>query len=156
MSNTIREYIILEFVARAASLVSAPTVYRARPRLAPEEVPAAVIWPREEVSQNIHGQEKHSMPIDVEQIAKFIGEEDPSVIGEALFGELIKTFASPAWDRRRLIAGSSPVAYNEPYAASVNYVGGGVTPPEEGSNVAGAIAKFVVVYYTLAGDPYTQ
>ena len=153
--NTIREEIILEIIARAAVIRTAgspqpyatdigETVLRARPKVDPDDLPCTVVWPQAEMAENVHG------------LAAF-GAEDPSVVSERILGDLIKCFTSPAWDRRRLVAGSSPATYLDPYIESIVYQGGGTdSSPEDGSVSVGNQAIFLVTYYTAIGDPYTQ
>ena len=167
MADTIRELIIQEFIARAAVIRttgSAPayatdigkTVLRARPKVDPEELPCAVIWPQAEEAENKNGQVLHHMPLRVEGLVLF-GALEPSVVAERLLGDLIKCFTSPAWDRRRLVAGSSPAIYLSPYAESIVYQAGGMNEaPEDGAISVGVSATFQVSYWTLAGDPSAQ
>jgi len=165
--NTIREEIILEIIARAAVIRTAgspqpyatdigETVLRARPKVDPDDLPCTVVWPQAEMAENVHGKSRHKMPVKVEGLAAF-GAEDPSVVSERILGDLIKCFTSPAWDRRRLVAGSSPATYLDPYIESIVYQGGGTdSSPEDGSVSVGNQAIFLVTYYTAIGDPYTQ
>lgn len=164
--NTIRELIILELIARAAVMrTSSPqayatdigaTVLRARLKVDPGELPCTVVWPRVEEAENKNGLSLHRMPVKVEGIAVF-GTTDLSVISERILGDLIKCFTSPAWDRRRLVVGSSPITYLNPYFDHIVYTGGGTDSyPEEGSESVGAYANFLITYWTTTGDPYNQ
>jgi len=159
--NTIREEIVLELIARAAVMrTSSPqayatdigaTVYRARLRVDPDNLPCAVIWPQVETAENKMGKSFHRMPIKVEGIAAF-GSTDLSIISERILGDLIKCFTSPSWDRTRA---GSPAP--EDYIESIVYTGGGTDSyPEEGSTSVGAYANFMITYWTAIGDPYTQ
>jgi len=164
VEETIRELIIQELVSRAAVIRSGgspelyatdcgETVYRARPKVDPGDVPCIVIWPRPEEAENIHGQVRHRMPVQIEGIAVF-GQTEPSAISEQILGDLIRCFTSSAWDRRRAVAGS-PVTYLAPYAESIIYQGGGADAyPEDGSKTVGASAQFQITYWTAIGDPY--
>ena len=164
MTDTIRELIIKELVARAGVIrtAGAPQVYatdigaqvfRARPKVGPSDLPCVVIWPKPEETENLHGQHRHKMPVQIEGIAEF-GESEPSVVSERILGDLIRCFTTPAWDRRRLVSGHT---YLEPYAECVVYQGGGTDSyPEEGSVTVGAQARFLITYWTATGDPYTQ
>lgn len=168
MSDTIRELIIQEFITRAAVIVNTASppdyatnigsnVLRARPKVDPGDLPCCVIWPQPEEAEYSHGQVRHKMPIRVEGIVAF-GATDPSVISERILGDLIKCFTSQSWDRRRLVASpASPVTYDDPYAESIIYQGGGTEEyPEDGSKAVGASARFLVTYWTAIGDPTDQ
>ena len=164
--NTIRELIILEFLARAAVIVNtgSPQAYstnigtniiRARKSLDPDELPAVVIWPLPEENTNAYGKCKHTMQIRADGIAKF-GTTDQSVIGEQILGDLIKCFTSTTWDRRRPKA-TSPVTYDSPYAESIVYTSGGTDSTlEDGAVAVGSQATFTVTYWTKIGNPYEQ
>ena len=166
--NTIRELIILEFLARAAVIVNtgSPQAYstnigsnviRARKSLDPDELPAIVVWPLQEENTNAYGKSKHVMQIRAEGVCKF-GTTDPSVIGEQILGDLIKCFTSPTWDRRRIVTSpASPVTYNSPYAESIVYTQGGTdSTMEDGAIAVGSQATFKVTYWTKIGDPFNQ
>lgn len=166
--NTIRELIILEFMARAAVIrtTGSPQAYatdigknvvRARKTLDADELPAIVIWPMSEESQNTHGMARHIMTLRAEGICKF-GTDNPSVISERILGDLIKCFTSPLWDRRRLVESpESPVTYLQPYADSIVYKSGGLESAlDDGAVSVGAQAGFEVTYWTKIGDPYNQ
>ena len=168
MSDTIRELIIQEFLTRAATLrntASPPAyatdmgdnVFRARPRVDPAELPCCVIWPLAEEAEHAHGLVRHRMTIRVDGIVAF-GSESPSVVGERMLGDLIKCFTSTSWDRRRIAASpESPVTYEQPYAESIVYEGGGIEEyPEEGSISVGVQVRFLVTYWTRIGDPHNQ
>lgn len=168
MADTIRELIIQEFTTRAALLrnTASPPAYvtdmgdnvlRARVRVDPSELPCIVIWPMSEEAENAHGMSRHRMTIRVDGIMAF-GSDSPSVVGERMLGDLISCFTSPKWDRRRIATSpESPVTYEEPYAESVVYQGGGVEEfPEEGSVSVGVQIRLLVTYWTAIGDPYTQ
>ncbi len=153
--DTVRENIILEFIARAAVMrTTGPyatdigaTVLRARPNIDPGQLPCAIVWPQAETADNIHGKSRHRMTVRVEGIAAF-GSTDPSIVSERILGDLIRCFASPEWDRRR------PEPDRNPYADSIVYQGGGVeATPDEGARSVGAQATFMVVYDTVIGDP---
>ena len=166
MADTIRELIIQEFIARAAVIRTAgspplyatdigATVLRARPKVAPAELPCTVIWPQPEEAENAHGMVQHWMPIRVEGLALFEAE-NPSLVAERILGDLVKCFTSPAWDRRRPVAGS-PVIYLSPYAESIIYQGGGTDEyPEDGAVSVASSAHFRITYWTVAGDPCSQ
>jgi hypothetical protein len=168
MTETIQELIILELLARAAAIVTtgSPQAYatdiggnvlRARPKIAPEDLPCLVLWPQPETAENKNGLSLHRMPIRVEGLAEF-GADNPSMISVRILGDLIKCFTAPTWDRRRIVTSpASPVTYLDPYAESIIYQGGGTDAyPEEGSVTVGASATFLVTYWTAIGDPFSQ
>lgn len=168
MTDTIRELIIQELIARAAVIKTTgppqayatdmgETALRARPKIEPAELPCCVIWPQPEEAENMHGLSRHRMPIKVEGIVVF-HDDSPSVVSERILGDLIKCFTSPTWDRRRLVASpASPVTYLEPYIESIVYQGGGTDEyPEDGAVSVSAYARFLVTYWTAIGDPFTQ
>lgn len=166
MDTTIREKIIQEFLTRAALIrVSSPQVYatdiganvlRARPKVDPSELPCTVIWPQVEEAETKYGRQLCKMPLKIEGVVKY-GSADPSETAEMILGDMIYCFVSPSWDRRRLIVGSSPVAYDNPYADSVVYTGGGTNDYPDGAEIAvGVHINLVVSYYTQIGNPYAQ
>lgn len=152
--DTIRELIIQDFITRAAVIrtTGSPQAYatdigaevlRARAKVDPDELPCCVVWPQIEEAENLHGQSRHRMPMQVDGVAMY-GTTDPSVIAERILGDLIKCFSSPSWSR-------SP-----DYIESIVYQGGGPATQEEGAVAVGCSAKFLVTYWTKAGDPYNQ
>lgn len=164
MAETIREKILQELATRAGVMrLTSPAVYatdigaavyRARPKIGPEELPCTVVWPRSEEVTYAFGRVLHTMPVDVEGLVE-LGTADPSVLGEAIYGDLVRCFTDPAWDRRRPVAGS-PITYLAPYAESMVLAGGGSDAPEDGALTCGAQARLVVTYWTVAGDPTAQ
>jgi hypothetical protein len=164
MADTIRELIIQEFIARAAVIrtTGATQLYatdigsrvlRARKPVDQDELPCCVVWPQPEEGENKPGQVLHRMPLVIDGAAYF-GSLDPSVVIERILGDLVKCFTSPAWDRRRLVTGSSPAIYLSPYAESIIYQGGGPEEyPDAGMTTVGCRARLLVTYWTLAGDP---
>jgi len=166
--NTIRELIIQELIARAAEIATTgspqayatdigATIFRAHPKVDPDDLPCLVVWPQVETAENMNGVSRHRMPVKIEGLAAFESSE-PSVISERILGDLIKCFTSPTWDRRRLVASpASPATYLDPYLESIVYQGGGTESyPEDGSLTVGAAATFLVTYWTAIGDPYSQ
>jgi hypothetical protein len=153
--DTIRELIIKNIVTRAAIIRitvlpvlyatdCGETVFRARPKVDPDDLPCTIVWPQPEEAENIHGSVCHHMPVRIEGIAKF-GSDEPSVVSERILGDLIRCFTSPSWSR-------SP-----DYIESIIYQGGGTDEyPEDGSVTVGASATFLVTYWTAIGDPCTQ
>jgi hypothetical protein len=166
--NTIRELIIQDLIARAAEIATTgspqdyatdigATIFRAHPKVDPDDLPCLVVWPQVETAENMPGQSRHRMPVKIEGLAAFASSE-PSVISERILGDLIKCFTSPTWDRRRLVTSpASPATYLDPYLESIVYQGGGTDSyPEDGSLTVGASATFLVTYWTTIGDPYSQ
>jgi hypothetical protein len=166
VNDTIRELIISEFVTRAAVIrtTGSPQLYatdcgqkvlRATPKIAPSDLPCVAIWPEPEEAESIHRRVRHSMTITIEGIAKF-GADDPSEVAEKILGDLIRCFTARTWERRRPKA-TSPITYDLPYAESIVYAGGGPESyPEDGVITIGAVARFLVTYYTTIGDPCAQ
>lgn len=164
--TTIREKIILEFLERAAVIVNtaSPPAYetsigsnvlRARTRMGSNEVPFITILPKPEEAVKKYGKSVQTMTIQVEGVVEY-GNDDPSVIGERLLGDIIKCFTSTSWERRHVVAGSSPLTYTAPYAESISYVGGGVDDLTEGDKTIAGVARFQIVYETNLGDPSSQ
>jgi hypothetical protein len=168
MNETIRELIIEEFMTRAAVIVTtgSPQAYatdigtnvlRARSQVDPGELSCVNIIPETEESENMHGLCRAKMTIRVEGLVLF-GAINQSLIAERILGDLKKAFTDPNWDRRRPVTSpASPVTYLDPYAESIVYQGGG---PEsvlaDGSVSVGAAARFLVMYWTKIGDPWSQ
>jgi hypothetical protein len=156
--NTVRENIILKFIARGKEIIiSSPIQYstnlgvkdmlRCKYIIAPEQRPCMVIWPREETSLNKYGKAARNMTIRIEGHQDIISGEEPSVTGEKMLGDIIKCFSSPDWFN----AGSpAPTKYIE----SIVYTNGDVAVPKDGDLTVGAYADFSVSYFTAIGDPY--
>jgi hypothetical protein len=151
-------------------------VHRARTRIDPGsktdpigdpgDVPCIDVWPLLEETAQIHGRDKNVMTVHIEGFHFFgaeavtrglaVVEEEASTVAERILGDLKKCLTTPAWDRRRPVAGS-PVTYLPPLAESIRYKGGGTEEyPEEGDVSVAAVAKFDVTYYTAIGDPCSQ
>jgi hypothetical protein len=168
MSDTIRELIIQEFLARAAVIrTTSPATYQTdcgehvfrtpSNKIDPADLPCIAIWPQAEQAADIYGQTQHTMTIRIEGLALY-GAENPSVVAERILGDLIRCFGSPAWDRRHLVTSpASPVTYTDPYADAIVYAGGGTDSyPEGGELTVGVAALFQVTYMTTIGEPSTQ
>lgn len=162
MKKTIREEVILELVARGAVIRTngSPQAYstdcgqnvlRSRPKVGDEELPCVVVWPQIETCENANGLSKHEMPVQIDSIMAF-GSRDPQEVGEEMYGDLIKCFASPSWDRTRP---GSPCP-GENFFDSIVHQSGGAAAPEDGSVTVGATARFIITYWTQVGDPYNQ
>lgn len=152
MSNTIREKILQQILARLAVITIAngcqtgvgTNVVRARRSIDPDELPAAVLWPRPETAEEIYGRTRCAMPVRVEGLAA-MGSGNASVISEKILGDLVKCLVSSAWVR-------SPE-----YITDIAYRGGGTeTYPAEGETAVGTYADFIITYETKIGDPFSQ
>lgn len=150
--DTIREVIIQQFLARLAVITKAggyatnvgTHVYRARKKLDPSDLPAAVVFAGAETSENKYGQHACKMTVKIEGLAAF-GAEDPGIITERVLGDIKKCVMAPGWTR------------TPDYIDSMIYTGGGVDDyPEDGQVSAGAYASFDVTYATKTDDPCSQ
>ena len=151
MSDSIREIIIQNFMARVAIITIAngyktdcgANVERVRKNLDPSELPASVIWPGVEKAEQSYGELTCTMSIRVEGIAKF-GSANPSVLSEKILADLKKCILS-GWIR-------SP-----DYIDKIIYTGGGTDEyPDDGMISVGAFALFDVTYTQKLDDPYSQ
>ncbi|MBN2397101.1 MAG: hypothetical protein JXI32_01870 [Deltaproteobacteria bacterium] len=152
MSDTIREKIIGQIMDRLATIkVSAgyntdigENVLRVRRSLDSDELPGCVLWPLPEVTEQLYGRAKCTMPVKITAFAEF-GAVNPSVVSEKILGDLIKCLTAPSWTR------------TPEYISDLAYSGGGSDEyPEEGETVIGTHGDFTVVYETKNGDPYSQ
>ena len=150
MSDTIRELIILDFVARGAVIrTGSPSNYHTdigatvdRWRQHPI-APALNIWDRPEAGSKAYGMQKLTMPILIEGTAAY-GNAKAAVIAGRILGDIIRAFMSPSWSR-------SPN-----YIDSIDYITGGTENyPDEEDLIVGAYALFHVAYTTQVGDPDT-
>jgi len=161
MSDTIREIIIQDFIARAAVITTtngyntnfqAPAL-RARKTVDPDELPAIVIWPQPEKATQIYGQHSCVMSIRVEGIAHF-GTANPSVVAEKILGDLKKCFLS---SENLLSSPASGWSRSPDYIDSIVYTGGGTEDyPEDDKKTIGSSATFDVAYTTKLNDPCSQ
>ena len=151
MSDTIREIIIQNIIARMASIRIAGgyntdvgrNVERARKIISADDLPSCIVWPGMETAEKKYGLTVCTMPVTVEGIIEF-GAENPSVVSERILGDLIKNILSPLWSR-------SP-----DYISSIAYISGGTDSyPDEENMTVGAMALFHIVYSTAIGDPYS-
>jgi len=152
MSDTIREIIIKDFIARAAIIKVAAgyatsigtNVIRARKKLEDKEIPGTVIIPGVETSETMNGYRKCKMEMRVEGLANF-GKIDPSVISEKILGDIEKCFLSDSWSR-------SP-----DYIKGIDCTGGGTEEyPDDDQVSIGAYAIFNVIYWKKLNDPTAQ
>lgn len=161
MDNTIREIIILYFMARAANILTAngyatgigAKVIRARKKLGEGEIPAVVIIPGAEKAENQYGFSKCKMEIRIEGIMAF-GASDPSVISEKILGDLKKCFLS---SYNELTSPPSGWSRSPDCIDSIVYTGGGTDEyPDDDQITVGAYAIFEVGYTTKSDDPCSQ
>lgn len=159
--NTIREIIILDYLARAAVITVAngyntgigANVIRARKKLDPDELPGTVVIPGPEKSEAKYGQNACKMIMRVEGIVDF-GTSDPSVVSEQILGDLKKCFLDPA---NQLTSPVSGWSRSPDYIDSIVYTEGGTQEyPDEGQVTVGAFVTFEVGYTTKLNDPYSQ
>ncbi|MDX9819495.1 MAG: hypothetical protein RBT16_11315 [Desulfococcus multivorans] len=152
MSDTIRELNIKAIIARLACITAengyatdiGTNVVRARKSLDPEELPACAVFPQPETVEMISGYTQCIMPVRIEGIVKF-GGENPSEAAERVLGDIIACLAGRGWVRL------------PDYIDSIAYAGGGTDEyPDEGSVTVGTSALFNVKYMFKIGDPYSQ
>ena len=150
MPETIREEIILSFMARAAEILTdagyvtdiGAHVLRAIKDVDPSLLPACSIFPQPDGQPNMVGGGEYlcQFQIRIEAIAEF-GAENPSVVAERMLGDLRQAFMSP--DLSTLID-------------NIQYYGGGTDDyPDSKSNTISAYAVFYVSYFTKIDDPYS-
>lgn len=161
MSNSIRELIILDFMARVAVITVAngyntgigAHVLRARKKIDADELPAIVVFPGIEKAEHAYGETRCKMTMRVEGIAEF-GSTDPQIMSEKILADLKKCILQP------YNALTSPVtgwSRSPDYIDSIVYTeGGNEDPPEDGQTTAGAFISLEVGYTTKLNDPYSQ
>ncbi|SEM75186.1 hypothetical protein SAMN04489760_14216 [Syntrophus gentianae] len=161
MSDTIRETIIKDFMARLAVITTAngyntdigTTVLRAQKTVGPEDLPCCVVWPQQENSVPSYGENDCTMPIRIEGLAEF-WSSNPSAISEQILGDLKKCIFQPANTSSRTPSGWTR---SPDYIDSLAYSGGGTDSyPEEGQKTVGASLLVEVGYTERIGDPYSQ
>jgi len=161
MSDTIRETIIKNFLARLAVITTAHgyntdiggNVYRVRKTVDPDELPCCVVWPGAEKGEASYGENSCTMQIRLEGIAGF-GAENPSVVSEKILGDLKKCIFEPG---NALAEPPSGWLRSPDYIDSLSYTGGGTDEyPDEGQKTVGASIMVTVGYTENIGDPYTQ
>ncbi len=161
MSDTIRETIIKDFMARLAVITIAnghstdigANVLRAQKTVDPEDLPCCVVWPQAETAVPSYGENDCSMPIRIEGLVEF-GSINPSVVSEQILGDLKKCIFQPSNNSSRTPSGwvRSP-----DYIDSLAYSGGGTDSyPDEGQKTVGASILVEVRYTERIGDPYSQ
>lgn len=151
MADTIREQIISGYFTHLASWTIANgyqypcggNVERAVPYVEESNLPACVLWPREETSEKMYGGQICSMSVKLEALCILDGLS-LSVVQERLLGDAIKIMMSPSSDIKSLIE-------------DVTYTNGGPTGGESPEEKTAAVsATFTVKYKTKIGDPYSQ
>jgi len=152
MSDTIREIIIQDVIARLANIRMANgyntdigrNVLRARKIISADDLPSCIVWPKSETAESKYGLTVCTMPVLIEGLVEF-GDENPSVVSEKMLGDFIKNILSPLWSR-------SP-----DYIDSIAYVSGGTDEyPDEEDLTVGTSAIFNFAYTTAIGDPYSH
>lgn len=152
MNETVREIVIQGLVARAAEITQdngyatdiGANVFRARKNLDPSDLPAVVIFPGIEEAAHQYGGLSCTMPVRIEGVMLFEGE-NPSVVSEKILGDLKKCFLGDDWSR-------SP-----DYVDKIVYTRGGTDDyPEEGQVSVGAMIQIDVGYASRLDDPTQQ
>lgn len=147
MSDTIREVIIQDILARAATIRTAngygtnigATVERANNN---PSAPCVNVFPGVENATKAYGKQMPIMPVVIEGYLLY-GNENPSVVSERILGDLIKAFCSPSWSR-------SP-----DYIDGIDYAQGGTASyPDNEDVTVGASIGINIRYTTALGDPY--
>lgn len=161
MSNTIRELVILDFIARASEITVAneyntdigTNVLRARKKVDPDDLPLTVIWAGAETAEHKSGYIKCKMQMKFDGLMEF-GSTDPSVISEQIIGDLKKCFLAP---ENNLSSPPSGWSRSPDYIDGIVYTGSGPgEPPDDGQTTAGAYITLDVSYYSKLNDPYSQ
>lgn len=148
MADTLREKIIQSLVATltaysAFDVIASPTISRGKELFDPDIdfFPVIAVLPGLDEAERSYGITHCTMIIDITCLIK-IGGSNPSTLGEAVLGELIKATMS-----------SLPAN-----ADDVEYTGGGIEtyPDEFGElSVLSVGITIKVMYQTDIGDPYT-
>jgi len=124
--SSIREQIITAIVSRLSIVRQAngfetdcgEHVFRCRRRIDPDsELDAIVVWPKPEAGERVYGTVKNVMPVQVEGIAAF-GGNDPSEVAEQVLADLIEALTGVTW--------------------TLPYTGGGTYEVSAGDTVEGA------------------
>ena len=162
MANTIRELIIAEltalFEAYPFEAIALPAVHRGRQVFDPDVDPPPLIsiLARQEESERIeYGIDRKTMRVDIICL-EHIGTQNPSVLGEAILGELLAcTFgqvseAGGVWTKTG--------GMTQTYADDVIYKSGGIDayPDQAGQQILHVGITVTVIYQTKPGDPYNQ
>jgi len=152
-TDTIREQIIASIVTEVADIRTSAgynvdlgsTVKRARALHDKDKLPSVAVFPQVEENVPLPGKNNMAMIIRIEGLAKF-GTENPSVVAEAMLGDIIKRMTDPSLTD---VCGG--------LAESVQYTEGGLDDyPAEGQYTVGVYAIFKVNYKTKIGNPYSQ
>lgn len=162
MADTIREKIIDELAdlydAFAFSAITNPAVYRGRQVFDSDTEPPPLITILPRVEQNEasdYGMHEMTMPVDVICLAR-MGTSNPSTLGEAILGELIKC----AFGMQGLVAGKvvKVGGMTTTYMDSMRYSSGGIDayPDELGQQILHVGITVDIRYQTNAGNPYSN
>ena len=155
-TDTIREQIIASICAELVDIRTASgynvdlgsTVKRAQKLNDKDKLPAVAVFPLTEDNEPIQGKNLLTMNVRIEGLSKF-GSKNPSVVAEAMLGDIIKRMTNPTLNAADDIAGG--------FAESVRYLEGGVDDyPDDGQYSVGVFGIFAVNYKTKIGDPYNQ
>ncbi len=161
MNSTIREIVILDFIARAANIRitngyatdCGVHVFCARKKIDSDELPATDIWPGTETPVHQYGKRSNTMKMKIEGIAEF-GVSEPSVMSEKILGDLKKCFLAP---ENLLTSPHSGWSRSPDYIDGIVYTGGGIDDyPDDGQVSVGAYATFDVTYTENINDPCSQ
>jgi hypothetical protein len=147
MADSTRETIIKAFLTRAATITTGynvpmgANVYRATKDVDPSCLPAIIIWPQPEATENREfGKYLLKMPVKVEAISLF-GTSNPSVIAEQMLADLRKAFM-----------GTTTMSA---LIENIQYSGGGTDDyPDAEHLTVGAYALFTVTYFSTISNPY--
>lgn len=151
MANTIREQIILAYLARLETWTMANgynyacsgTIQRAEsPSI--DDLPAVVLWPGDEYPESRYNETMAPMSLKVEAIVPAGPGENKSVIQEKLIGDLIKILTDPAVEVTPLAEDATLTKISPASAQN----------PEE--TLTAAVAELTVKYMTVMGNPYSQ
>jgi hypothetical protein len=168
MTDTIREIIIQDFVARLAVITVVngyntnigSTVLRARKKVDVDELPCSVVIPGiEKVAEHNGGYDKFIMPMRLEGLLEIVKTgspaewDDPSVVSEKILGDLKKCILTP---ENLLTSPVSGWSRSPDYISGIVYTEGGPSDGGEDETTAGSFAMFDVAYWTKRNDPYSQ
>lgn len=147
--QTIREQIIAALTAALSNIRTAngynlnvgQNVKRGQRIEEGERLPAVGIYAFSETNVPIQGKNTLTMDIRVEAVSKF-SSKNPSVVAEAMLGDLIRCITSDPASIIKLVDG-------------IQYSEGGIEDyPGSTEHSVGAYAVFKVTYKTVKGDPF--
>ncbi len=164
MTDTIREKIIDELADlytafSFTSMTGTVGIYRGRSVFDADDdpPPLVTILPRVENNENSnYGMHEMTMPVDIICLAP-LGSSNPSVLGEAVLGDLIKcAFGVQGVDKDGDIAKVGGMTTT--YMDSMHYRSGGIDayPDELGQEILRVGITVDIRYQTNAGNPYSN